>query len=408
MQEESGLQGKKLKSKITRVSWRKRQPMGEFERFTPAEIEQQIRAPGSVLPESPFPQKTELQGVMESLGATTYAELIKRQATLPTTESTIEFPGRKEVNFDYKENLQAIIEAQRLRHEGSASQEKADVRIKTNLPWVLVVGSSDWHLGSESVNYSLFAKHMDLIKQTEGAYMCIVGDERDNFIIPKYASGLFEGVLNPQQQAQMVEDLLVDLDDHDKVLARVTGNHDNWTWTFSGIQLHDLWHDKLKSPLLRNGGFMDLHLNDQKYVAFLHHGISKFNSSFNPNHASKRAFEFMGPYDFMFSGHVHVSETAHSYRWMDEYAKDYVQIRTGTYKENDQYARALQLGRGQPPGGSVLLNTQEKRMIPFLKLEDGIEALKALNTTHQLVEAGVLKMGRGRWETVAEKPVENE
>jgi hypothetical protein len=91
----------------------------------------------------------------------------------------------------------------------------------------LVVGSSDWHLGSEHTDYGLFKKHYDLINNTEGVFVNIIGDERDNFVTPKLRQGLFEGVLNPQQQADMVENLLRTWDENGKILARVGGNHDN-------------------------------------------------------------------------------------------------------------------------------------------------------------------------------------
>jgi len=307
---------------------------------------------------------------------------------LPTSKSKTYFPDKKQVIFDSAAHFKAVVEEQKLRKEAEASQNQCEVRIKTDLPYILLVGSGDWHLGSEHTDYNLFQKHMELIKETPGVYMVVVGDEKDNFVNPKLKAGLFEGVLNPQQQSDMALGVLMDMDE--KTLARVGGNHDGWTWFQSGINVENYWQNGMQSPLMRNGGFMHLKLNKQEYVGFLHHGISIFNSSFNPNHASKRAFEFMGPYDFMFSGHVHVAETAHSYRWTDEFAKDYVQVRTGTYKTDDQYARSKQLGRGQPPGACILFDTSDKRMIPFLKLEDGIEALKAMNTFEQLIATGML------------------
>jgi len=309
---------------------------------------------------------------------------------LPAIKTKVEFPDKKQVIFDSKAHFSSVLVEQSLRKDAEASQNSCEINLKTNLDYVLVYGTGDWHLGSEHVEYGRFQKDMELIKKTQGAYMVIVGDERDNFVNPKFTAGLFEGVLNPQQQADMHLGVLMDM--NEKILARVGGNHTSWTWYQCGVNIENYWQEGMQSPLMRNGGFMHFNLNKQEYMGFLHHGISIFNSNFNPNHASKRAFEFLGPYDFMFSGHTHVSETAHSYRWADEFQKDYVQCRTGTYKLNDQYARSRQLGSGQPPGSCILFDTQEKRMIPFLKLEDGVEALQAMNTFNQLVAAGMLGM----------------
>lgn len=135
----------------------------------------------------------------------------------------------------------------------------------------------------------------------------------------------------------------------------------------------------MKSPLLRNGGFVHLFANDVAYELYLHHGQSVFNSNFNPNHATKRAYEFQGAFDVGAMGHRHVSEVAHGWRNNDSKQHDYIQLRTGTYKTNDQYARAKQLGRGQPPGATVLFDTKTRHMIPFAKLEDAVEVLNKLN-----------------------------
>ncbi len=242
-----------------------------------------------------------------------------------------------------------------------------------------MVGSGDWHIGSQYTDYEMWYEHMSMIRETPGVFMVAVGDERDNFVLPKYTAGLFEGVANPDQQAEFVRIWLKRLDDEGKILARAGGNHDHFTWLQSGIDLEGLWYREMKSPLFRNGGFLHLQLNGINYDGFLHHGGSLFNSNFNPNHASRRAFEFMGPYDFSFVGHKHVAETAHSYRWTDQYQKDVVMVRTGTYKTEDQYARAKQLGRGHKGGTTLVLCTVEKRMIPFLKIEDAIDVMEALN-----------------------------
>jgi hypothetical protein len=298
------------------------------------------------------------------------------------------FPDRKLITPDQevdKRTLDNMIKTQALRRESDPSQNEATVNIRTNHKWLGIFNTGDWHLGSERTDYQKWDHDMGLVRNTDGLYMNIVGDERDNFIIPKFASGQFEALANPQQQADMVEHVLTDMDSSGKLLARTGGNHDGWTWDQSGQSLEHTWYKKMKSPLLSNGGFVHILVDNifkkltVKYDFYLHHGKSIFNSNFNPNHATKRAYEFQGRYDAAAMGHTHVAEIAHGYRNNDSQQHDYVQMRTGTYKMDDQYARAKQLGRGQPAGSTVLINTECKRMMPFLKLEDAVEVLKALN-----------------------------
>jgi hypothetical protein len=293
--------------------------------------------------------------------------------------SLISHPDKKHPFIEPQKWLQSAIEDQRQRTEMDVSQNEATVKIQTGLPWVGIFFTGDWHLGSDKVNYELWDHHQTLVLETPGLYEAIVGDERDNFVLPKFHQGLFEGVWNPEQQAEFITWWLFHLDEQDKVIARCGGNHDGWTFSQSGLNLETLWSKQMKSPLLRTGGFVHTFFNEVKYDLYLHHGLSIFNSTFNPNHATKRAYEFQGKFDVGAMGHTHVSEIAHGWRNNDSQQHDYVQIRTGTYKMDDQYARSKQLGRGQPPGATVLFNTKNREMMPFANLEVAVKVLESLN-----------------------------
>jgi hypothetical protein len=275
--------------------------------------------------------------------------------------------------------LTSAIETVRQREAIETSQNEATVTVQTGLPYIGIFFNGDWHFGSDKVDYALWDKHQSLVINTPGLYEAIVGDERDNFVNPKFRQGLYEGVFNPEQQALYIKEYLQELDKQDKIIARVTGNHDFWSWEGSGINFETFWYKSMKSPLLRNGGFVHLKVNEVKYELYLHHGQSLFNSNFNPNHATRRAYEFQGAFDVGAMGHKHVTEVAHSYREADSKQHDVLFLRTGTYKVEDQYARSKQLGLGQPPGATVLFNTQTKNMMGYVSLEDATKVLGLLN-----------------------------
>lgn len=298
----------------------------------------------------------------------------------PVVESaTIDYPDKKIIPSSPELWLENMIDQQRIRKSFEHSQNEASVTIETGLAYVAILFTGDWHFGSEKTDYVLWDKHMTLVRQTPGVYMCIIGDERDNFVTPKYRSGLFEGLLNPQNQADFIIWYLRQLDEKRKIIARVGGNHDHWTWEASGINLETFWYREMSAPLLRNGGFVHMMLNSQPYDLYLHHGVTRFNSSFNPSHRIKRAREFMGSFDCGVMGHSHVTEIAHSFTGLDSKEYDFVQVSVGTYKRDDQYARSKNLGRGQLPGTTVLFNTSKRKMMPFVDLEIALEVMKALN-----------------------------
>ncbi|OGO14253.1 MAG: hypothetical protein A2Y53_03865 [Chloroflexi bacterium RBG_16_47_49] len=275
--------------------------------------------------------------------------------------------------------LEQMLEQQRNREAIEVSQDEATVHIDTGLPWIGIYFTGDWHIGSDDVDYQLWDQHQTKVLETPGMYEAIIGDERDNFVTPKFKTGLYKGLLNPEEQANYIKWYMEKLDSLDKIVARVTGNHDFWTWDTSGLHFESFWYNSMKSPLLRNGGFVHLYVNGVPYELYLHHGQSLFNSNFNPNHATRRAYEFQGKFDVGAMGHSHVAEAAHSWKGADSNQHDVIFLRTGTYKLSDQYARSKQLGRGQPPGATVLFNTAERKMMAFADVEDAIMVLNQLN-----------------------------
>ena len=161
----------------------------------------------------------------------------------------------------------------------------------------------------------------------------------------------------------------------------------------SGQRIENYWFKEMKSPLMNTGGFEHLKVNDIEYLGWLHHGLSVYNSTFNPNHASRRSFEMQGPFDFSMMGHTHTSEVAQAWRWSEEFAKPVVMLRTGTYKTEDAYGKSKQFPRGQMPGTCILFSTQEKKMMGFSDLESGITVLKALTEFENLGAVGMLGYG---------------
>lgn len=295
------------------------------------------------------------------------------------SHSFIASPDKKIQTLHHDTWLTRIIDQQRERRSIETSQDEATVKIQTRQKYIGIFFNGDWHFGSDKVDYALWDKHQGMVLDNDGLYEAMVGDERDNFVKPKFQTGLYEGVLNPEEQALYMKEYMEALDKKEKIIARVTGNHDFWTWEGSGINFETFWYKQMKSPLLRNGGFVHLEANKVKYELYLHHGQSLFNSNFNPNHATRRAYEFQGEFDVGAMGHKHVTDVEHGYRGADSKQHDVIFLRTGTYKTEDQYARSKQLGRGEPPGATVLFDTQKRHMIPFASLEDAVEVMKRLN-----------------------------
>lgn len=316
----------------------------------------------------------------------TEKEVKKPFTPLVPEKNVIVFPDKKEVNVSWRENLKKIKDIQELLRDSEIVQEEATVNVPLDYPHLpaLIWFPSDMHIGSDKTDYELLTKHIDLVIETPNAFAVFVGDDVDFGI---WGGLQFEAVIPPYMQGFTVRDIAEELGGRNKrekslVLGRVTGNHTDWLFPVSGENWESIWYEKTKAPVFPGIGKLTLNIGDEVYKVALAH-MYWGRSKLNPTNACKRLIEHEYPdVDIAVIGHDHISEVLEFFRG----EKKRVAIRSGTYKLTDYYARKHGIAlRGQRGGICCLLYPDSHKMLPFLRLEDGVEYLNTLRELNTIL-----------------------
>jgi len=110
--------------------------------------------------------------------------------------------------------------------------------VKVSLPKelenIIICPLYDMHIGEPACDIEMVEKEIEFIKNTPNAYAIIGGDVIDN--TTKNSIGdVYRAKLTPQQQLEQICAYLKPI--KNKIIAMVSGNHEERTWRESGIDL---------------------------------------------------------------------------------------------------------------------------------------------------------------------------
>jgi hypothetical protein len=217
---------------------------------------------------------------------------------------------------------------------------------------------------------------MEMIRQEPFAYMALLSNTIDNYIWP---GGMFGELISTPEQQDTIKQFAHDY--KEKIIAIVGSRcHEGWTTDKVGINPNELMFRELiddGTAWLSKGGTVELKVGDITYSLGLVHK-ARFHSSLNLTNANKRMIDLRWPVDISVIAHHHVASIEQTTRWEGPYKKDVVFIRTGTYKIKDAYSELEGFGQGQVGGVMVVLFPYVKKIVPFFRIEDGMEYLKLI------------------------------
>jgi hypothetical protein len=202
----------------------------------------------------------------------------------------------------------------------------------------------------------------------------LVGDEIDNLTWNPGQMGEME---QTPEQINYFRALLQYFADNNKLLHRISGDHDGWLMK-GGFNLQDEVRDRYKASTSQGPTYLDFKVDGTSYKFFGAHKLPG-HSMYNRNHPQMRAERFAGGRgaDVVFSGHNHQKGHAEDYarEWPGEpHLVHYIAL--GPYKQTDEYLAKNGFSRQRSKemfGSAVKIHPGEKHVIYF---EDIIEANK--------------------------------
>jgi hypothetical protein len=249
-------------------------------------------------------------------------------------------------------------------------KDEVEIKVKTRgLPFMLLP-LSDLHIGSGGVDYQSLQKHLDFIKNNP-VYTVLVGDLADNFSPIKHPTAIREDVVSPTDQWAITRSFFKKYED--KILAVVSGNHDEWTGAV-GIDIYRWLTEDLNIPLLKGGGVLRLNIDDNQFKVRLWHKIARLNSQFNYTHAGKQALRLAGDdSDVVITGDKHLGGIEQTH--IGNKKRTIVQL--GTFKTEDSFGRSQGFVQHPRPFYPVLM---------FFPNTLNIEAVENLDQAEELID----------------------
>lgn len=224
----------------------------------------------------------------------------------------------------------------------------------------VLVAMGDLHLGNSGVNYSDIDRDIHAIQMIAEAGVPIgvvlIGDLIDNFIIGRLAQlRMTESPFLAIEEWGLVDYTLQRLSPY--IVGSVAGNHDNWSWALSGVDLlrerhlaktpHILYDPYELAFTFRVGKF-----HCQVMARHSWSGHSKFNPTHGiDDHQRTRGREF----DVAIGGHTHRGALA---REFDNGASVGYAMLVGSYKKTDTLGKRIGLPPNLPTSSVSLIVTE--------------------------------------------------
>ena len=313
-----------------------------------------------------------LNDIVDNLGACIKSDQMQEQQ-----EAALTFVDKKNKDIpDWREFAELAKETQHFGERIDGSQRVAHIEIDTDKP-IGVMGSGDWHLGADGVDYTAWVEDIEYLLETPNLYMCEVGDDRQNMRNFRNLSGVLNQVLSPKQQAHMLRGVVEELTANDKLLAKVGGNHDEeFDQRIFGEALQGYLLEKMKAPRFKNRGLVYLTVGEIEYTILLFHK-SRFKSFLRKTHGAMREQQLSFPADIIMGGHDHEPGMEHGNHYTlakdagEKFGGEYIMIKVGTYQDSEYGWRLFHNG-GFAANYTTVLFPHEKKMQCFSDPRDAM------------------------------------
>lgn len=298
--------------------------------------------------------------------------------TADNEDAGVFYWDKKHPEKDMDQLIQLYDDMRKEVNKYELNQSEITGQINTQLDWILLVITGDYHIGSMATDIKAIQSDMNLIKNTPGAYYAMVGDGTDNFV-KGIGIDAHEQILSPKTARKMFSHLIKIV--QDKLLFLVHGCHDDFSIRIDDYNLIEDIAEETGCAYLGYGGKLNLLINNDTLYQIAAWHKRKANSMYNMFHP---CITYLQRHDMncdiVCVAHNHV--TGITDQIFQE--RQRIFIRTGVYKTTDRFSRKLGFKSitNQEPDHIVpciLLNTNKKEMRTASSIEEGIDMLKIFN-----------------------------
>ncbi len=277
-------------------------------------------------------------------------------------------------NNDYI-NIEDIWELAEISFDATLEKEKRRNAQRIEFPAkpIALVLLSDLHIGNASTDYRQLRKDAQLINETEGMHAIFHGDGIDNWIVPKLQQLQRGQAVNFEHELMLFESWLSMISD--KLVAVVSGNHDNWTHSMSGVDIVKRMLKKTKVLYDRDEIRTIISLGNKEWEFCIRHKWLG-SSIYNPTHGIERFSRMGASFDIGIGGHTHIASLSREFVSNDN--RQCMAIITGTYKRYDGFARQLGLPHCPHNGSGAIILQPNGTSLWIRNLNDAAEYITYL------------------------------
>ena len=215
------------------------------------------------------------------------------------------------------------------------SDRRNEQRLKFSHGPVALVFAADLHLGGHGVDYPRIFAEGELIAETPGMFLVLVGDLVDNFIVHGLLKLRMGTRLTITDEWALLRRYLRIV--ASKVLASIGGNHDYWVTMFAGIDyLREVIAEAAPGAIYdQDDATITVEIDGTEWPGRVRHRW-KGSSIYNDTHGIERAAKWDQGFLWGVGAHDHASGLT---RGFNIGGRSGMAVKCGSYKRIDKFAR---------------------------------------------------------------------
>jgi hypothetical protein len=169
---------------------------------------------------------------------------------------------------------------------------------------VTLIPIADIHLGSKNCNVEKLKKALSLVYDMPNCYTILLGDQTETATKTSIGLGIYDEEFGLKNQLKEVYMLMKPLAEQGKILGSLTGNHEMRLAYFAEVNPMELLAEKLEIDYFGYQGYISIHLGNQIYHIFAHHGVGAASTQAGKLNAMRK-LNLVAEADLYLSGHSH-------------------------------------------------------------------------------------------------------